>query len=156
PDDREQMLFYLTLRGGFTFMPASPLPMQKMRSERSRIEAKAPDARTAEDWLTLAEVQMSFDGRWEALKSLARARELTLSATQSARADLIEALIAGAEKRYDDAARLFSRAEPALDPQRRSIAAYGGYYSRSLRNPDHVETPPTSITGPYAAVMKAY
>lgn len=156
PDDREQMLFYLTLRGGFTFMPASPLPMQKMRSERSRIEARAPEARTAEDWLTLAEVQLSFDGRREALKSLARARALKLSVTQSARADLIEALIAGAEKRYDDAARLFSRAEPALDPQRRSIAAYGGYYSRSLRDPDHVETPPASITGPYAAVMKAY
>ncbi|WP_184449442.1 FecR domain-containing protein [Rhizobium sp. BK538] len=156
PDDRQQMLFYLTLRSGFTFMPASPLPMQKMRSERSRIEAKAPEARTSEDWLTLAEVQMSFDGRQQALKSLARARALKLSASQRARADLIEALIAGAEKRYDDAAKLFSRAEPALDPARRSIAAYGGYYSRSLRDPDHVEKPPATITGPYAAVMKAY
>ncbi|CCM78229.1 TPR repeat-containing protein [Rhizobium mesoamericanum STM3625] len=156
PDDREQMLFYLTLRSGFTFMPASPLPMQKMRSERSRIEAKAPEARTAEDWLTLAEVQMSFDGRQQALKSLAKARALKLSASQLARADLIEALIAGSEKRYDDAAKLFSRAEPGLDPQRRSIAAYGGYYSRSLRDPDHVERPPSNVTGPYAAVMKAY
>ncbi len=156
PDDREQMLFYLTLRSGFTFMPASPLPMQKMRSERSRIEAKAPEARTSEDWLTLAEVQMSFDGRQKALQSLARARALKLSAAQRARADLIEALIAGAEKRYDDAAKLFSRAEPALDPQRRSIAAYGGYYSRSLRDPNHVEKPPSNVTGPYAAVMKAY
>ncbi|EPE97001.1 hypothetical protein RGCCGE502_17225 [Rhizobium grahamii CCGE 502] len=156
PDDREQMLFYLTLRSGFTFMPASPLPMQKMRTERSRIEAKSPEARTSEDWLTLAEVQLSFDGRQEALKSLAKARSLRLSASQRARADLIEALIAGAERRYDDAARLFSQAEPVLDPQRRSIAAYGGYYSRSLRNPDHVEKPPASITGPYAAVMKAY
>ncbi len=156
PDDREQMLFYLTLRSGFTFMPASPLPMQKMRSERGRIEAKAQAARTAEDWLTLAEIQMSFDGRQAALGSLAKARVSKLSAGQRARADLIEALIAGAEKRYDEAARLFSRAQSALDPQRRSIAAYGGYYSRSLRDPDHVEKPPANIAGPYAAVMKAY
>ena len=96
PDDREQMLFYLTLRSGFTFMPASPLPVQKMRSERSRIEAKAPAARSAEDWLTLAEVQLSLDGRRKALESLAQARASRLSASQRARADLIEALIAGA------------------------------------------------------------
>ncbi|MDM9623927.1 FecR domain-containing protein [Rhizobium sp. S96] len=156
PDDREQMLFYLTLRSGFTFMPASPLPLQKMRSERGRIEAKTPEARNAEDWLSLAEIQLSVDGRQTALQSLARARSLGLSARQRARADLIEALIAGAEKRYDDAAALFKRAEPALDPERRSIAAYGGYYSRSLRDPNHVEMPPANITGPYAAVMKAY
>lgn len=156
PDDREQMLFYLTLRNGFTFMPPSPLPLQEMRSKRSRIEAKMPGARNAEEWLTLAEVQMSLDGRGKALDSLAKARALKLSTTERARADLIEALIAGAERRYDEAARLFSRAEPSLDPQRRSIAAYGGYYSRSLRDPNHAEKPPTNINGPYAAVMKAY
>lgn len=156
PDDREQMLFYLTLRSGFTFMPASPLPVQKMRSERSRIEARPPEARSAEEWLTLAEVQISLDGRQKALESLAKARALKLSPAQRARADLIEALIAGAEKRYDEAATLFSRAERSLDPQRRSIAAYGGYYSRSLRDPAHNEKPPANVTGPYAAVMKAY
>ncbi|MEZ2126383.1 MULTISPECIES: FecR domain-containing protein [unclassified Sinorhizobium] len=156
PDDREQMLFYLTLRGGFTFMPASPLPARKMRSERERIEAKALEARGAEDWLSLAEIQMTLNGRQKALDSLARARALRLSAPQRARADLIEALIAGAEKRYDEAARLFARAEPALDPQRRGIAAYGAYYSRSLIDPNHVEKPPENISGPYAAVMKAY
>ncbi|NLS04981.1 tetratricopeptide repeat protein [Rhizobium sp. P32RR-XVIII] len=156
PDDREQMLFYLTLRSGFTFMPASPLSVQKMRSERSRIEAKVPAARSAEEWLTLAEVQLSLDGRQKALESLAKARAKKLSAAQRARADLIEALIAGAEKRYDEAAKLFSRAQPALDPERRSIAAYGAYYSRSLRNPNHAEKPPANVTGPYAAVMKAY
>nr|WP_245521260.1 FecR domain-containing protein [Rhizobium azibense] len=156
PDDREQMLFYLTLRGGFTFMPASPLPVQKMRSERSRIEARAPEARSAEDWLTLSEVQLSLDGRQKAQESLANARMLKLSAAQRARADLIDALIAGAEKRYDEAAKLFSRAERVLDPQRRSIAAYGSYYSRALRDPSHAEKPPANVTGPYSAVMKAY
>lgn len=156
PDDREQMLFYLTLRSGFTFMPASPLPVQTMRRERSRIEDKAEEARNAEDWLTLAEIQISLDGRQKALNSLARARALRLSATQRARADLIEALIAGAEKRYSEAAKLFVRAERGLDPLRRSIAAYGGYYARSLQDPSRNEHPPANVTGPYAAVMKAY
>lgn len=156
PDDREQMLFYLTLRSGFTFMPASPLPVQKMRSERSRIEAKAPGARSAEDWLTLAEVQLSLDGRQKALQSLAEARALGLSGSQRTRADFIEALIAGAEKRYDDAARLFAQSQSGLDPLRRGVAAYGGYYARSLRDPSRNEKPPASVTGPYAAVMKAY
>jgi hypothetical protein len=133
PDDREQMLFYLTLRSGFTFMPASPLPVQTMRRERSRIEDKAEEARNAEDWLTLAEIQISLDGRQKALNSLARARALRLSATQRARADLIEALIAGAEKRYSEAAKMFVRAERGLDPLRRSIAAYGGYYAPRCR-----------------------
>jgi len=156
PDDREQMLFYLTLRSGFTFMPASPLPVQRMRSERSRIEAKAQGARNAEDWLTLAEVQLSLDGRRKALESLVQARASHLSAAQRARADLIEALIAGAENRYDDAARLFASSERSLDPLRRGIAAYGGYYARSLRDPSRNEKPPANVTGPYAAVMKAY
>jgi tetratricopeptide (TPR) repeat protein len=156
PDDREQMLFYLTLRGGFTFMPASPLSVQKMRSERQRIDAKLPEGRSGEDWLVLAEVQLSFDGRQKARQSLDKARTFKLSASQRARADLIEALIAGAEKRYQDAAGLFARAEPRLDAERRSIAAYGGYYSRSLIDPNHAEKPPATITGPYAAVMKAY
>ncbi|WP_420882128.1 FecR domain-containing protein [Rhizobium gallicum] len=156
PDDREQMLFYLTLRSGFTFMPASPLTVQKMRSERLRIDNKPPQSRTAEDWLTLAEVQLTIDGRAAASQSLARARALGLSSSQSARVDMIEALIAGAEKRYTDSARLFARAQPRLDSERRGVAAYGAYYARSLLNPNRVENQPARTTGRYAEVMRAY
>ena len=37
PDDREQMLFYLSLRNAFNWMPASPLSSPDMRRERARI-----------------------------------------------------------------------------------------------------------------------
>ena len=37
PDDREQMLFYLSVRNAFNFMPASPLSSPEMRRQRSRI-----------------------------------------------------------------------------------------------------------------------
>src|SRR4030095_9935979 len=55
PDDREQMLFYLTLRNAFNWMPVSPLSSPDMRSERAQITDIAVNARSAEDWLTLAE-----------------------------------------------------------------------------------------------------
>ncbi|MBX5131502.1 TonB-dependent receptor [Rhizobium lentis] len=157
PDDREQMLFYLTLRNGFALMPASPLPTATMRSERGRITAVPAQSRSAADWLTLAEVQLTMDGAKDALASLARARALPLSAAQRARAEMIEALIAGGRMRYAEAARLFEKALPHLDPQRRAIAAYGGYYSRSLADPKRVENPPTAAAiGPNGAIAKAY
>ncbi len=67
PDDREQMLFYLSLRNSFGWMPASPLSSPDMRGQRARIGAMPEAARTAEDWLTLAEVSLSYDGRQAAL-----------------------------------------------------------------------------------------
>ncbi|AGS22499.1 FecR domain-containing protein [Rhizobium etli] len=157
PDHREQMLFYLTLRNGFALMPASPLPTATMRSERGRIAAVPAQSRSAADWLTLAEVQLTFDGAQDALASLARARDLPLSAAQRARAELIEALIAGGRMRYAEAARLFEKALPHLDPQRRAIATYGGYYSRALADPQRVESPPAAAAiGPNGAIAKAY
>ncbi|MFS2179811.1 FecR domain-containing protein [Rhizobium pisi] len=157
PDDREQMLFYLTLRNGFNLMPASPLPSATMRSERGRIAAVPAQNRSAADWLTLAEVQLTTDSAKDALASLARARAQPLSAAQRARAELIEALIAGKQMRYADAAKLFEKALPHLDPQRRAVAAYGGYYSRALADPQRVESPPAAAAiGPNGAIAKAY
>ena len=47
PDDREQMLFYLSLRSSFTWMPASPLSSPDMRRQRARIAGDARRARAA-------------------------------------------------------------------------------------------------------------
>ncbi|WP_337268319.1 FecR domain-containing protein [Oryzifoliimicrobium ureilyticus] len=156
PDDHEQMLFYLTLRSGFTFMPASPLPIQEMRRERARLGALPETARSTEDWITLAEVQLTFDGKDAALQSLRIALSRPLSSRQKARIALIEALVAGARKNYGEAAKLFQKAQAGLDSRRRSIAAYGAYYARSLADPNRQEKPPSHVTGPYASVMKAY
>lgn len=157
PDDREQMLFYLTLRQAFTWMPVSPLSSPNMRAERERISAKAETARSAEEWIVLAEVSQSFDGRQVAAEAAGRARAFPLSSSQKARLDLIDALSAGSDRRYADAARLFERAAPGLDPKRRAIALYGGYFARALENPDRAEAPPTVRGGgPYAALAEAW
>jgi tetratricopeptide (TPR) repeat protein len=156
PDDREQMLFYLSLRGSFNFLPATTLASPAMRAERARIAAIPPESRNAEDWVSLAEVALSYDGRQPALDAMAQARRLPLSRTQQARLDLVDALIAGSQKRYGDAARLFSAAEPGLDPRRRAIAAYGGYFARSLADPDRVEAPPSRVAdSPFTALAEA-
>ncbi|MBN9031487.1 MAG: tetratricopeptide repeat protein [Rhizobiales bacterium] len=156
PKDREQMLYYLQLRDSFTFMPASPLPVRNMSAEKSRIDATPEASRSAEDWLTLAEVQMTLGGRRPAEAALQAAEARGLSARQQARADLIRALFAGAERNYPQAAKLFGRASGRLDPQRQAIAAYGGYYARSLADPDRVEQPPKTAGGPYAALAEAW
>lgn len=156
PKDREQMLVYLSLRGAFVWMPASTLPVDGMHRERQRIEARPAADRSGEDWLRLAEADISLTGREAAAQSLQQARKRGLSRSQAARADLVTALIYGAEKRYDEAARLFERASPGLDVQRRSIAAYGGYFARSMANPNHVEAAPKRAHGPYAALAEAW
>ena len=62
------MLFYLSLRSSFDWMPASPLSSPDMRRQRSRIASIPASARSAEDWLTLAEVSLSYDGKQAAAR----------------------------------------------------------------------------------------
>lgn len=156
PKDREQMLFHLSLRDGFALMPPTPLKVRDMRRERERIEAQPEGSRSAEDWLTIAEIYLRFDGRTKASAALEQARRLGLNRSQKARAYLIEALIAGSENRYSDAARLFEKAAPGLDTKRRSIAAYGGYFARALADPERIEEPPSQAAGAYGAFAAAW
>ncbi len=156
PKDREQMLFNLSLRTAFQWMPATPLIVPQMRTERRRIEAEEAGARSAEDWLSLSEIHLALDGKKKAKAALEEARTRGLRGSQAARADLIDALIAGSENRYRDAATLFEKARPGLDAKRRAIAAYGGYFARSLADPNHVEAPPKVGNSGYAALAKAW
>lgn len=156
PDDREQMLYYLALRSSFDWLPTTPLPSPQMRGERARISAKPEAARNADDWLALAEIAHSYEGREAALDALEQAAAFRLSASQKARYDLVDAMITAAEGRYDDAAKLFARAAPRLDGERRAVALYAGYFARALANPDRAEAPPTiRAGGPYAALAAA-
>ncbi|THK39396.1 tetratricopeptide repeat protein [Ensifer sp. MPMI2T] len=156
PKDREQMLFHLSLRNAFVWMPATPLSVPQMRRERARIEAEPEASRTTEDWLALAEIYLSLNGRQKAQAALSEATRRGLSGSQAARADLIRALIAGSSNQYQEAAGLFSKAERGLDPSRRTIAAYGGYFARGLANPDRVEEPPRNASGRYAGMAQAW
>jgi tetratricopeptide (TPR) repeat protein len=156
PDDREQMLFFLSLRSSFNALPVSPLPGPDMRKARREISARPPAARTAEDWLVLAEVNLSYEGRGAAREAAMQARQFRLTRTQLARLDLIDAMIHGTEKRYVEAARLFEKARAHLDPRRRAIASYGGYYARALADPNRTENAPKPVSeGPYAAMAEA-
>lgn len=155
-DDREQMLFYLPLRDAFVYMQASPLTAQEMRGAIDRIEQIPEQARSAEDWLTLAEAQFTLDGRQKSVASLDRARAMSLSTAGRARLDLMDAMVAGAERRFSDSARLFARAVPGLDPKRASVADFGGYFARALAYPDHLEKQPRRVTGPNGAFGQAY
>lgn len=157
PKDREQMLFSLQLRDAFGWMPATPLIVPQMRRERGRIEGEEASRRSSEDWLALSEIYLTLDGRQKATAALDAARARGLGRAQEARATLVEALIAGSENRYRDAALLFEKAKPGLDPKRRAIAAYGAYFARSLADPNHVEQPPkVGTSGGYAAMAKAW
>lgn len=157
PKDREQMLYYLTLRQSFASIPASPLSSPAMRAERDRISAKPDTARSAEDWIVLAEVSLTYDGRQASREAIQQARAFRLTAAQQARLDLVEALGAGADQNYAEAARLFEQAAPRLDSKRRAVALYGGYFARALVNPDHVEQPPVIRGGgPQAALAEAW
>jgi tetratricopeptide (TPR) repeat protein len=157
PNDREQMLFYLTLRDGLLWLPATPLRGSARSQERARIEAIPPDARRAEDWLNRAEVALALDGRKVASAALAEARRRPLSAQQRARADLIEGLMAGAERRWSDAAALLARAERGVDRSRRVTAAYGRYIAESLADPKRVlPEPKMGQDSPDAALARAF
>ncbi|MCD7111449.1 FecR domain-containing protein [Rhizobium sp. DKSPLA3] len=154
--DREQMLYYLELRDAFPFLPASPLPGPDMRRSRAALLALPPERRTAEDWLTLAEVNFTISGKAEALATLAAVRRQRLNTRQGARVALLDALIAGSERRYDEAAALFDRAAPNLDDARRSVALYGAYFASSLADPSHVERPPSVGVGAAAIVGEVF
>ncbi|WP_286194533.1 FecR domain-containing protein [Agrobacterium sp. Ap1] len=155
-DDREQMLFYLPAREAFRRMPASNQPVAQMRRQADRIVAKPAGERTTEEWVTLAETQLTLEGRPAAQRTLGALERRSLTANQKARLSLIEAIMLAEDKHYAEAAKLFDKAQRGLDAKRRGVALYGGYYARSLADPTRVEKMPRSVQGPDAAFLRAY
>jgi tetratricopeptide (TPR) repeat protein len=143
PKEREQMLFNLSIRNAFTFFPASPLLGAPARAERARLAAIPVERRSAEDWLAAAELAMSFDGVEAARQNLTQAQSRGLLPRQRARAHLVEGLLAGAERRWVDAAAHLTRAEQGLSGRQRIVAAYGRYFATSLADPKRVVPEPT-------------
>lgn len=155
-DDREQMLYYLPLRDSFSLLPASTLTTQAMKAAKSRILGRPESVRTAEDWLTLAEVELTLSGRAAAASALSFARAKGLRHGEAARANFLDGMIAAAENRFEHALALFARARPGLDAERRSVADYAAYYTRALADPAHVEAAPKGPRGAYGALGEAY
>jgi len=157
PNDREQMLFYMSMREVFINLPTTTLDSKQFEAEKSRIEAQPPETRTTEDWLTLAESLMNAGNRRGAGGPLAEARNRPMTRAQRARADYVEALMAGADRRWQDAIKLFERARPGLDPRRRGWAEYGRYAAASLADPKRVQpVPKVPVRDPRTAEINAY
>ena len=106
-------------------VPVSALPTREMRGELDRINAKPEAARTPRTGLrsprsTCPTPASSCAGGCRSRRGGFRDRR----AEGAAR--FVDAMVAGAEKRYEDAARLFAAAAPRLDPRGgplRSMAA---------------------------------
>lgn len=159
PDDREQMLFYLDLRSAFTLLPATPIGRRAIRAERERLTAIPPDLRTTADWVAAAEVALSSDGTAAAKAAVAAARRGRPTRAEAARLTMVEALIAGSERRYADSARLFAEAIPGLDPERRAVARYGEFFAAALADPTRrIEPPDPALAdvSPGAALGQAW
>ncbi|KQV44491.1 MULTISPECIES: FecR domain-containing protein [unclassified Rhizobium] len=156
PKEREQMLFSLQLRDSFRWMPPTTMKAQEQRQSRDRIAAEPADSRSAEDWLVLAEASITLEGRQKTREALEAAKAKGLNRSQRARVTLMEAMMAGSENRYADAAKLFAEAQRGLDPHRANIARYGGFIARSLADPNHIETPPEGVDSASAAIGKAW
>lgn len=155
-DDREQMLFFLPPREAFERMPPSAQPVAEMRRNADRIMAIPAERLSTEDWVSLAEAQLSLEGRQKTRQTLAMIKGRHLSAAQQARVTLIEAVLAASETRYAEAAKLFAKAQHGLDAKRRGIALYGGYYARALADPHRVEALPPQVGGSDGAFLRAY
>lgn len=156
PDDREQMLTYLSLRSAFSALAPTPLPHARLRAERARLAGLPPGARSPADLAAAAEVALALDGAQAARTALAQARARFLPPGLAARLDLVEGLIAASERRYAEAQRLFRRAAPRLDADRRAVAENAGYFSRALADPAHAGPPPASSDRPMGALAQAY
>lgn len=140
--EREQMLLYTELRGVFSDLPATGMDGPRSRAERRRLLAVPPRNRTADDWLILAETSLLLSGRADARMALAHLKR-PLATRDEARAKLVEAMLAGLDTHYAEAARLFAAALPALSHDRKAVAAYGLWFARSLAEPDKSIPPPS-------------
>lgn len=154
PDDREQMLFHLSLRNGFNLLRPAPLAGPELRATRGRMTGTKPV--TTEDKLLAAEIALTLDGKDAARRALADLPARGLTSRQQARVDLMNALLLGASNSPDEAARLFQRAVRGLDGERRTAAQFGGYFARALADPKRVEPMPSGATGPQGVIAKAW
>lgn len=179
-EDREQMLFYIELRGLFRSLPATPLDGAARRDARTRLAAIPVTSRSAEDWVAIAENGIGHDAREVVIEAVATARRLLgqqpafvpgpaddwssarsqqgpgrRSSSLSARLDLVEAMLAGSAKRYREAADLFARAARGTSGRQRLTAQCGYFAAATLADPKRVQPLP-KLGGADQNVCTAY
>jgi tetratricopeptide (TPR) repeat protein len=145
PDSREQMLYYLSLDGALSSLQPTQLPQVAARSEVARIKALAPEARSTEDWLALAECGVGVERQSTVEEALAKARSMPLSPIQDARAKTVEATLATKSRDYVKAKQLLEEAYPVLTGRQREIVGYAMFIANALADPQHAEGEPPAL-----------
>ena len=145
-DDQEQMLLNMSLHGAFETLTTLGSDGPALRAAAVRLGATPPGEWSSEDRVLAAELALEREGRAAALAAVAAARQGPLTAEQEARLTLVEAVVAGSEERYAEAAQLFERARPGLRGEQAAAALYQGYFARSLADPSR-NLPPPAVGG---------
>jgi tetratricopeptide (TPR) repeat protein len=158
PATREQMLYYMALEEGLAYLRPSPVSQIASRSIVERVKAIAPDNRTPEDWILLAEAGAEIEAKASIVSALARARSAGLTPGQEARAKLVEAGYAAKARDFRRALRLYEEALPSLSGRQREVARYGRFIARTLVDPAIAdeELPPLNEGEAVSYVGQAY
>lgn len=142
-DRREQIMLYRDLSDSFSELSPTDLGRREEREKRGAILARPEAARSAGDWLTLAEIALTYDGAAAAASALAAAERKTLSARERARADLVRCVVEARGRRWAQATSFCDRAERGLDPKRRATATYLAWAARRMADPKSSSPPPS-------------
>lgn len=129
---REQMLYYVSARSAFAFLPLNDLGTADMRRTRDALRQQDEAALSEEDRVALAELALRYDGMEAARRLAEPLAGGDLSPVLAARVRLIDAMISALENRWDEAAEAFAAAAPELDGRRRFSAVFGRYLALIL------------------------
>ena len=133
PPGREQLLYYVSLRSAYSWLPLTPLDTRAARVRFAELQQVPETQRTVDDWLQVAELGVRIVGRQATRVAVARARALGgMSPEEEARAKLVEGMVTAQARRWQDAVALFAAAEPALTGERQFAAIFGRYLALVL------------------------
>lgn len=124
PPGREQMLYYLSTRSAFAFLPVGD---QGVRAQSDVLRAKADSDLTDAERVTLAEFALRYDGVEAARRLVEPLSGRDLPYDLAARLRLLEGMELALTNQWDQAAAAFAAAEPGLQGRRRSSAVVGRY-----------------------------
>lgn len=142
-DKREQILIYRDLSDSFSELTPTDMTRREERAARAAALARPEAARSAQDWLVLAETGLTYDGPKAAERALEQAERMRLAPRERARADLARCFVDARARRFAKAAALCQAAAPRLDPKRRATAAYLAWAARRQAEPGKAEKPPS-------------
>ena len=141
------MLFYLPLTDAVRYVRPFGGGLAEQIAVRNRLTRIAPEQRSAEDWLQLAEAGAELDNDATRQVALARARAMGLGRSQQARAALVDGLLLLSRRNWAAGLAALKAVRPDLDPAHQPVADAAIRIATSVVDPS-VELPPPSDTAP--------